>query len=59
MANDKPLEGWADHEAQQRRAWLALTYVQRLRWLEDAKRFYAIALGAARRRRRAGSEAKA
>jgi hypothetical protein len=52
MADDPLAKSWADHQTQQRRAWLALTYVQRLRWLEDAKRFYAIALGAATRERR-------
>jgi hypothetical protein len=52
MDDDKREQGWEDHERQQRRAWLALTYAERLRWLEDAKRFTAVALGAARRARR-------
>jgi hypothetical protein len=42
--------GWDRHAAEQRRAWLRLTYAERLRWLEEAKRFHGVALGAARRR---------
>lgn len=45
-------DGWAEHQRQQRRVWLALTPLQRILWLEGAKRFHAIALGAARRARR-------
>jgi hypothetical protein len=37
--------------AEQRRAWLRTTPEQRIAWLEDAKRFAAEALAAARRRR--------
>jgi hypothetical protein len=55
MAEDPSAKAWTDHLTQQRRAWLALSYAERLRWLEDAKRFYAIALGAARRKRRPGT----
>lgn len=40
-------DGWARHEAEQRRAWLDLTPAQRLAWLEQAKRFCVQALGAA------------
>jgi hypothetical protein len=49
--------GFAAHRREQRRAWLRLTYRERLEWLEQAKRFAARALGAARRRaeRRRGS----
>jgi hypothetical protein len=43
--------GFEAHRREQRRAWLRLTYRERLRWLEQAKRFAARALGAARRRR--------
>ena len=43
--------GFAIHEEAQRRAWLALTYRERLIWLEDAKRFAARALAAAERRK--------
>ena len=42
----------AEHERAQRRAWLGLSYAQRLAWLEDAKRFAALHCGAAKRRRR-------
>jgi hypothetical protein len=52
VTDPKPPLGWIDHQTQQRRAWLALDYAQRLRWLEDAKAFCAMALGAARRKRR-------
>ena len=56
MADQGPAQdGWVVHATEQRRAWLALSYAQRLRWLEDAKRFCALALGAARRKRRAPS----
>jgi hypothetical protein len=49
--------GFEAHRREQRRAWLRLTYRERLAWLEQAKRFAARALGAARRRagRRRGS----
>jgi len=39
---------WDAHADAQRRAWLKLTYAQRLAWLEQAKRFCSQALGAAR-----------
>jgi len=42
-------DGWQEHEREQIRARLALTYAERLRWLEQAKRFVRSALGAARR----------
>lgn len=42
-------QGWEIHVEEQRRRWLRLTYAERLRWLEQAKRFHAVALGAARR----------
>lgn len=41
--------GFALHREAQRRAWLALSHRERLAWLEEAKRFAALALGAARR----------
>ena len=44
--------GFALHREAQRRAWLALSYRERLAWLEEAKRFATGALAAARRRRR-------
>lgn len=43
--------GFALHEEEQRRAWLALSYRERLLWLEEAKRFAARALAAAARRK--------
>jgi hypothetical protein len=43
--------GWAQHREEQRRAWLRLSYAERLRWLEQAKRFVALAKGAATRRK--------
>jgi hypothetical protein len=44
-------DGWRRHAEEQRRAWRRLTYVQRLQWLEQAKRFQSQALGLARRQR--------
>jgi hypothetical protein len=46
-------EGFAQHRESQRRAWLRLTHAERLRWLEQAKRFAKLALEAARSRRTA------
>jgi hypothetical protein len=43
--------GWELHREEQRRAWLQLSYAERLRWLEQAKRFARLALDAARKRR--------
>ena len=42
--------GWEQHGEAQRRAWLRLSYAERLRWLEQAKRFAQLALASARRR---------
>jgi hypothetical protein len=42
------LDGRKAHEQAQRRAWLSLSYRQRLDWLWQAKLFAARALGAAR-----------
>jgi hypothetical protein len=42
--------GWEQHREAQRRAWLRLSYAERLRWLEQAKRFARLALASARRR---------
>lgn len=39
-----------DHRSEQRRAWLRLTYRQRIEWLEQAKQFAARALEAAKKR---------
>jgi hypothetical protein len=38
------------HRREQIRAWLRMSYVERLAWLEQAKRFAARALEAAARR---------
>jgi len=45
-----PNDGWAQHAKEQRRAWLALSYRERLRWLEQAKLFYRRARQARKRR---------
>jgi len=42
--------GWEQHREAQRRAWLRLTHAERLRWLEQAKRFARLAMKAARKR---------
>ncbi len=42
--------GWSGHQTQQEEAWAAATPVERLRWLEEMKRFVA----AAERARAAG-----
>ena len=50
--NDRTRDaGFEAHRHEQRRAWLRLNYQQRLEWLEQAKRFAARALEAARARR--------
>ena len=45
-------DGWLCHEREQRRAWLALSYRQRLDWLWQAKLFASRALQAAHDRAR-------
>lgn len=52
MTKSDDSDGWTAHATEQRRAWLTLSYAERLQWLEDAKRFVAVAHGAARRKRR-------
>jgi hypothetical protein len=42
--------GYDEQRREQRRAWLRLTYLQRLEWLEQAKIFAARALEAAKQR---------
>ncbi len=49
MADTKDNSGWADHEREQRRAWLKLTPRQRLDWLWQARLFAARAEEARRR----------
>jgi hypothetical protein len=49
--SEAPSENALDsHRSEQRRAWLRLTHRQRIEWLEQAKRFAALALEAARKR---------
>jgi hypothetical protein len=43
-------DGFEAHRREQRRAWLRLTHRQRIEWLEQAKRFAARALEAAKKR---------
>lgn len=50
MREAKRESGFDEQRREQRRAWLRLTYLQRLQWLEQAKRFAARALEAARAR---------
>jgi len=49
--DDPKSTGWADHEREQRRAWLRLSYAERLAWLAQAKDFAARALAAAKARK--------
>ena len=52
MATEPPgASGFEEERRAQRRAWLRLSHRQRLEWLEQAKRFAARALAAARARR--------
>jgi len=39
MADSTRDRGWAEHERQQRQAWLRLTSRQRLEWLWQARTF--------------------
>jgi 20S proteasome alpha/beta subunit len=55
MPDPQRERGFALHEEEQRRAFLDLSYRERLIWLEEAKRFAARALAAAARRKQAGS----
>lgn len=47
---DERSRNFERHRAEQRRAWLRLSYRERLEWLEQARRFAAKALAAARKR---------
>lgn len=56
MSGDDPgPDGWRTHEAEQLRAWMRMSCLERLRWLDQAKRFAALALEAARERRQAAA----
>jgi hypothetical protein len=50
------LDGWERHQAEQRRAWLRLSYAERLAWLEQAKAFVASARAGAAARSAGGDE---
>ena len=52
-------DGWHAHERDQGAAWLRLTHLQRLRWLDGAKRFAKLALEAAKARNPAAEPTKA
>jgi hypothetical protein len=56
MADVTQEAGWAEHDRDQRRAWLRLTPRQRLDWLWEARSFALRAEEA--RRRRLASEVK-
>ena len=48
--DDKDRSPWQLHEDEQRKAWLRLKPIERLRWLDDAKVFVANATRATRSR---------
>ena len=41
-------DAWESHEIEQQRAWLGLSHMARLMWLEQAKEFAKLALEAAK-----------
>ena len=45
-------DSWQLHADEQAKAWLRLSYAQRLQWLEQAKEFAQLALQAAAARRK-------
>lgn len=53
--SDPRSDAYESVRREQARAWLRTSYRQRLDWLEQAKRFAARALDAAKRRRRTGA----
>ena len=57
MSETKCETGFDEHRREQRRERLRLTYRQRLEWLEQAKRFAARALEAAKQRAERGRPA--
>ena len=57
--DDLKPDGWRMHEAEQLRAWMRTSCLDRLRWLDQAKRFAALALEAAEKRRAQTTEAPA
>ncbi len=52
MSDERRSSSFERHRREQLRAWLRLTFRERLEWLEQAKRFAARALAAARSRSR-------
>jgi hypothetical protein len=56
MGDSQRDSGWAEHEREQRRAWLRLTPRQRLDWLWEARLFALRAEEARRKRGMAGRE---
>lgn len=56
MGEDPRDAGWAEHEREQRRAWLRLTPRQRLDWLWAARVFVLRADEARRRRRETATD---
>jgi len=57
--SDGKKAGWAVHEEEQRQAWMRLTHLQRLRWLDGAKSFVRLAEQTRRRRLAAGKQQRA
>ena len=54
---DRPqLSGWDQHQVDQRRAWLRLSYAERLAWLEQAKAFVATVRASAGPRPASGND---
>jgi hypothetical protein len=52
VTDGERFEAWERRRREQVRAWLHRSYGERLAWLEQAKRFAATAMQAARKRRR-------
>jgi hypothetical protein len=43
---DRDHPGWKQHEEEQRDRWLRLSPLERIQWLDEAKRFAALATSA-------------
>jgi hypothetical protein len=48
---DRSHDPWEAHRREQRRSWLRLSHAERIRWLDQAKQFVALATGAAQLRK--------
>jgi hypothetical protein len=57
MADSVGASGWAEHDREQRRAWLRLTPRQRLDWLWSARSFALRVAEARKQRQQAGPTA--